>query len=266
MKSKFEKFIDGKFPLSVMGKLLLSEVLIKLPFLLPDDYTLADNEYKIYLNLKESGMMIRRFFGVYEYWNQQLLRQIVKPGMTVVDVGANKGDYSLLSAYLMKDRGKILAVEPVPENCYWLRKSIKANNFKSIKVCELALSDKNGKAKLYLDKKISGGASLEKFDSSCGMLNIRVQKMDDLIKNKVDVIKIDVQGTELEVLKGVRKVMKRNTHIFIDLDNPKTKIKVWKLLKDNGYRIYSVGKDLTPVDDIRDVNSIYGVNHKGLLL
>jgi FkbM family methyltransferase len=179
--------------------------------------------------------------------------------MTVVDVGANKGDYSLLSAYLMKDKGKIFAIEPVPENCYWLKKSIKANNFKSIKVCEIALSDKNGKAKLYLDKIISGGASLKKFDGSEEVLNIRVQKMDDLIKNKVDVIKIDVQGTELNVLKGARKTMKHNTHIFIDLDNPKTKIKVWELLKDNGYEIYSIGKNLTLVDDIKDVDSIYGV-------
>ena len=69
--------------------------------------------------------------------------------MVFVDVGANKGDFSLLAQRLVGDGGLVIAVEPEPENCHWIKKSIAANGYHGIRLVEASLSDGEGEATLY---------------------------------------------------------------------------------------------------------------------
>ncbi len=121
----FLKFYYGQrlrdFPLPVAAKMILSRVafLSLIPFFLPDRHFLM--KYygaKMYIDLFEAPIAFDRAFGVYEYWTTRLFRNIVKEGMTIVDIGAHQGTYSVLFASLMNDKGRVFAFEPDLENRY----------------------------------------------------------------------------------------------------------------------------------------------------
>jgi FkbM family methyltransferase len=98
-------------------------------------------------------MMRARALGCCEFKKMNLVRNWLKPGATFVDVGSNKGDFTLLAAKVAGSDGKVLSFEPEPNNCYWIRKSIEANGYENIKLHDVALSAANGTASLYLGAK-----------------------------------------------------------------------------------------------------------------
>jgi len=152
----------------------------KLDKLIPDKhYLVRCPGGKIYLNLREAKSERAKFLGYYENQKTNLFKKIVKQGMTVLDIGANKGYYSLLSAKIMDDTGKILSFEPHPGNCYWIKKSISINGYKSIKLYQIALFNKNGEMRLYEGVK-SGHHSLVR-NKDIGSINIPTKKLDDII-------------------------------------------------------------------------------------
>lgn len=239
-------------------KTLLVVILWKLSFIIPDKYFLIKFKGgKIYLNLKESPMMLQRAFGVYEPYKFKLFHDLVKKEMTVIDVGANKGCFSLLSAKLMNDCGRVLSFEPEPINCEWITRSIDANNYKCITLFQMALSDSDGKADLYIGEK-SGFHSLISIAGNAGQKITVIQKRLDTILSenkisKVDLIKIDVEGAELQVLKGAVETIKQNNNLKIILDlHPQKGVDIYEIydfLLQHGYKLYRIGKEMTPIKD-----------------
>lgn len=71
--------------------------------------------------------MLSRALGLYEPEKTHELCSLLRPGMTFIDVGANKGDFTLLAAKCVGETGRVIAFEPAPENCKWIRESIAAN-------------------------------------------------------------------------------------------------------------------------------------------
>lgn len=257
------------YPLKVAIKKLFAIILFHLPFLLHNKYYLI-NYYggKIYLNVKESKMMCSRFFGVYEYWKTQLFLDLVEEGMNIVDVGVNKGYFSLLFAKLMKDRGKVLSFEPEPNNCLWFRKSIEANRYGCIKLFQYALSNKEGSANFYRGEKSGWGSLfLDNVATEKEFITILTRKLDNVLKDegidKVDIIKIDVQGADLLVLKGAEKTLKMgNTKIVMDVDvrSLEERNQLSDFLKSCGFEIFRIGKELVSIEKIDEkTNEIYAI-------
>ncbi|RKZ27280.1 hypothetical protein DRQ20_00870 [bacterium] len=224
---------------------------------------------KIYLNLRESRMMMKRPLGMYEPEKTRLFYRLVRPGMTVIDVGVNKGYFTLLSAKLMGCKGKILAFEPEPSNCYWIRKSIEANKYDCIKLFELALADYEGEAMLYIGKK-SGWHSLLPTGGNVKdeTIRVKVSTLDNVLKKekieRVNIVKIDVEGAEMEVLKGAKNLLQKSERLFIIMDlHPQKGVKVedvFSYLYQHGFKIYSV-KDLRPVEGrykMKDIVAVKG--------
>lgn len=195
---------------------------------------------KIYLNLREALSERAKFMGYYEYQKMSLFKKLVHPGMTILDIGVNKGYFTLLSAKLMKDKGRILSFEPHPENCYWIKKSISANGYKSIKLFQIALFNKNGEMKLFNAEK-SGHYSLVR-SKGLGSINVPTKKLDDIITEhkirKVDLIKIDVEGAEIQVLEGSFKLLaQQNPKLIIDIHIIDRK-KLFRMLEKFGFKIF----------------------------
>lgn len=264
----------GKYsPNVVLIKKFLSRILYKMSFLLPNKY-LPIKYYggKIYLNLKESVMMMERAFGVYEYWKTKLFFKIVKENMVCVDVGVNKGYYSLLFAKLMKDKGKVLSFEPDPENCYWFRRSILANKYKCIKLYPYALSDKEGTSVFYRGKKSGSGSFFPSKDTTGEILVVKTRRLDNVLKdegiNKVDIIKIDVQGADLLVLKGAERTLKsENVRLVMDVDvkTSEERVELFNFLRSCGFKIFRIGKELTPIKSIhKGIKDIYATKSDDL--
>lgn len=215
---------------------------------------------RIYLNIKESPMMLARAIGLYERHKRTAIRTHLEPGMTFVDAGANKGDFSLLAARLVGDSGKVLAFEPEPENCMWIRRSIELNGYRNISLYEVALGEKSESTQLYLGEK-SGWHTLLPFQPFRNVGTVPILKrtldsvLEDINHKRVNMIKIDVEGVELEVLRGARQTLSNNRDIVLLLDihpqlgaNPE---EVCDFLKEQGFfihRLKAPHNKLTHVD------------------
>jgi FkbM family methyltransferase len=163
----------------------------------------------IYLDVDESPAMRRRAEGRFEPDKVAALQRLLKPGMTFVDAGSNKGDFALIAARVMNDEGRVLAFEPMPENCRWIRKSIELNGYRSIELHELALWDTDGREPLYLGER-SGWHSLVPAQNG-ESIEVTTRTLDAVLAESgdphADVLKIDVEGAELRVLRGAERTL-----------------------------------------------------------
>jgi FkbM family methyltransferase len=150
----------------------------------------------------------RCIIGNYEPNLTGIIKKEVIAGKVFVDIGANAGYFSLLASKYGKDSVKHFAVEPIPENITLLTAHLKINNVKNVEISQLAISDKVGEIEFYNSNNLA--ANTYKKESSMFRNNdVIVVKTVDLntfaIQNNLGsncFIKIDVEGAELDVLKG----------------------------------------------------------------
>lgn len=224
----------------------------------------------IYLNLKESPMMLARAFDLYEVSKMAAVRQFLRPGKTFVDVGGNKGDFALLAARLTGDSGKVLCFEPEPENCHWIRRSIELNGYSNVTLHEMALSDRDGTAQLHLGRK-SGWHTLltGQPDRDVGAITVRTAALDGILQSQptaVDIMKVDVEGAELSVLEGARRTLMANPNIVLLLDvHPQLGVKpeqVCALLSGMGFSLHSMEPPFDKPIDVRpDLQELVAYRH-----
>ena len=179
---------------------------------------------RIYLDITESSMMFKRVIGRYEVEKHKALETFLKPGNTFIDVGANKGDFSLLAAKLVGANGRVLAFEPEPTNFKWITKSIEKNGYKNITLYDTALGDRNGQVELFLCEK-SGWHTIVKGQKfrDYGVINVRAKTLDSVLEDvdfsdPINVMKIDVEGAELQVLKGASNILIQSKNLIILID------------------------------------------------
>jgi FkbM family methyltransferase len=132
---------------------------------------------------------------------------------TFIDVGANKGDFTLHAAQYCK---KVYSVEPHFDNIHWLKKSIELNCFSNIEVLEGCATNKNEPVELYLGAK-SGHHSITRNKGQT--INVNGFRLDDVITDKQLVMKIDVEGAEKLVLEGSQSILDNVRALLIDLDS-----------------------------------------------
>jgi len=209
-------------------RMMLIRMLIRnhhrIRWMIPDRYFLFSVPGgKMFLRPKESFMMLQRIFGLYETQKMAAVQQLLKPGGTFIDVGGNKGDFSLLAAKVVGDSGKVICIEPEHTNAGWIHSSLGMNRYRNITICELALSDQNGDAVLHLGTK-SGLHTLRDsaLERELGSVIVKTRTLDSLLQEKgirhVDVIKIDVEGAELQVLRGALQTIAENPGIVLLID------------------------------------------------
>jgi FkbM family methyltransferase len=177
----------------------------------------------IHLDVTESKHMLTRAFGLFHNKQIHFLKTFLKRGMTFIDVGANKGDFSLIASRLLGDGGTVLAFEPEPHNHEWLRKSVELNGYGNVHTFRIALAEKNGKATLHLGEKsgyhtLVGGVLLQER----GSIPVEVRTLDSILDElgiaSFDMMKIDVEGAELQVLEGASQVLREAPSMAILLD------------------------------------------------
>ena len=177
--------------------------------------------YRIWLNVSESRQMVKRAVGRYEPEKFAAIRSVLKPGACFLDIGGNKGDFALFAAALAGPGGKVICFEPHPENAEWIRKSVAENRFENLRVEELALSDHEGEATLNIGGK-SGQHSLETRKHDRGSVTVRTMGLDRYLEaegiDRVDAIKIDVEGAEDLVVAGATETLTRDHPVlFLDV-------------------------------------------------
>ena len=207
--------------------------------------------------------------GYYEKYETKILKYFaeIKNG-SIIDIGANLGYYSVILGKLLKPSDKLFAFEANPLVIEMLDKNIAINNLQdNIKVFNCALSDMNDqKLKLYLPLRAgSSAASLGKLhpDDKNNLIEILTRRLDDVdqIRNldRISLIKIDVEGAELSVIKGALETIRKNKPvIFIELLRKWSKIfgyhpnDVLRILQEIGYKAFEVNRALTSIESIDD--------------
>ncbi|MCG6533930.1 MAG: FkbM family methyltransferase [Syntrophales bacterium LBB04] len=144
-----------------------------------------------------------------------LIKKVIEPGMTVLDIGANIGFYSTLFARLVGEKGNVIAFEPDALNFKHL--SANTRKFANVTAHQLACGDKTQELKLYLSDKFN--VDHQTFDSGEGRKCVETQSVsiDDYLNNnrKVDFIKIDVQGYDFYAIKGAIETIKNSPSLII---------------------------------------------------
>lgn len=127
----------------------------------------------------------------------RLMRKIVKNGDVCVDIGASIGYFTVLLAGLVGKEGKVYAIEPTKNQCEYLKENIELNGYENrVVIHNIAASDINGEANIR-----------------CNNTSPSVQPckiLDDILPEKVDFIKMDIDGSELRALKGLMSTIERN--------------------------------------------------------
>jgi FkbM family methyltransferase len=151
--------------------------------------------------------------GRYESPVQSALASLLRPGDIFYDVGANLGFFSVLAGRLVGPTGRVYSFEPVPRNVASVRENARLNRMEQIEVFPIAVSDRTGVSDLLLSHHVGGAALPEAGpppDHSETAL-VATARLDDLLRDaKVRppaVVKIDVEGAELQVLEGLRSIL-----------------------------------------------------------
>jgi len=166
--------------------------------------------------------------GYWEMWVTRALRPRVRPGMCVVDIGANAGYYTLLAAHWVGPHGRVFAFEPSPRLAELLWRSIRVNGFEGwTNIEEMALSDQPGEVELVTPGAFLGGASIaERFSEGLEpgveqtKTTVSTMRLDDAIPapQTVDVMKIDAEGAEPRILAGAAALLERSRCLTILLE------------------------------------------------
>jgi len=150
-------------------------------------------------------------------------RDIFNPehGDVVIDVGAHIGSYTVRAARMVGRGGLVIAIEPDPENFKLLMLNIKLNDLNNVITLPYAASDKNGKVILHRSL-FPGLCSITRIPRRfAGDVEVRCITIDNIVNKfgirKIDWIKIDVEGAEVDVLRGARRALSLTENIIIEV-------------------------------------------------
>lgn len=261
LKILFRKFVEFIKSIIVIAEIKSFSKAIKVfifnaifniyPIPKKDEIIATKMHTKMYLIPYDSGISKElKIFKIHEPLTTKILIRELKrmknteSRVVVVDIGSNIGYYSILEAKVLGKKGIVISIEPVKRNFRYLLKNIKINRIKNVKTINIALSDRNGLAKMIISHGSNWAAILNGNHSNLYPIeNVRVKTGDKLFKSftKIDLIRMDVEGHEYHVIKGLLKVIKKNTpDLLIEihprlLGKEKT-IKLLSLLGRLGYR------------------------------
>ena len=159
----------------------------------------------------------------YEVETTKQFEQHVTNGMAIVDVGAHVGYFTLIAAKLVGSSGQVFAFEPDPINSGLLMKNIELNGYANIEVTTSALSSKSGNSTLYRTSLDSGRHSLYRHDIPVvETVEVETTTLDEFLESRnwpaIGLVKMDVEGSEPEVLAGMKRLLERSENIKLILE------------------------------------------------
>jgi FkbM family methyltransferase len=165
---------------------------------------------RLRVDLRDRGVGRRLFIDrAYDTAETTALARLVPPGGVVIDIGANLGYYTTLFA---QTAGHVYACEPAPHNLALLRAN--TAHLPHVTVIDAAIGDERGTLMLYLSEGNYGDHRVTAVEGRQAV-PVRQITIDSLNLPRVDVIKIDVQGWEVPVLRGLRETWQRNPQAVI---------------------------------------------------
>jgi len=204
-------------------------------------------------------------YGGFELAESAFVGRFIRPGMTVLDIGAHHGFYTLFFSKLVGSGGKVIAFEPSPREIRALHLNVGLNRCKNVVIQGLALGEREGESNLYVvNNHETGCNSLHPpaLPEAISIVPVHVISLDQWLAGyhleSVDFIKLDVEGGELSVLQGAEKLLERRPRPVILAEVQDIRTQPWgyraqeiiSFLSDKGYRWFSISADgsLAPLE------------------
>jgi FkbM family methyltransferase len=186
------------------------------------------------------------WLGSYEYEKQRAFQRAIKPGDVVYDIGANVGFYALLSSVVTGGQGRVYAFEPLPSNLEDLRRHLEINRVFNCTVIEAAVSSGEGEAHFDPSLNRSQGRL-----SGTGTFVVRTVTLDSLLRQgrikPPSVIKIDIEGGEVECLRGAaHTIMSFRPIIFLATHGAYLHAACLRIFAEWGYNVRPI--DAQPIE------------------
>ena len=195
------------------------------------------------------------YTGIFEPRLVDYLKRIVRPGDTVLDVGANIGFHTLESWRAVGPGGRVISIEASPAHTAAVRKNLETNGLPAGDVINVAVGDRDGEVDLGLPS----GGNLGMFGINAGSeaaFSIPMRRIDDLLASasvsRLSLVKMDIEGSELGALRGAAGTLaKHRPALLIELNDEAlgrcdaSSADVVGFLNEAGYEGWVIGDDGT---------------------
>jgi len=223
---------------------VVDRTLVRKIWILYNDYICTSSDL--------DGLIV--FHPLHEYRVVQILKILLHRGATFIDVGAHVGKYTLLACKIVGPEGVVLALEPVPENYMCLTTNIRINNLQNIVIAKPLAAWSNKTILKFTIPPCKTAPSAKTLRHYTGLplrgyeILCPATDLDSLVQGlkigKIDVIKIDVEGAEVEVLKGSEGILRKYKPKIIIEIRPQTLDDVLKILKRFHYKVSFINKSM----------------------
>ena len=209
--------------------------------------------FRLKVNLANPEHQYLYFYGTHdERYIVTKLRKIIKPGDICWDIGANIGFYTCLLAAQVGNNGMVVAFEPASRTYGYLKENISLNQFTNVTVVNKGLGDTQEQRHLYYSEAVlaEGTASLKYVNGRAASERVTLDTIDNLFRelSAPNFVKIDVEGYQLEVLKGGEYYLKTHAPLLIAelKDVGETNRDAFTEIEDYvtylGYQLYEIRK------------------------
>jgi FkbM family methyltransferase len=199
--------------------------------------------YKVLLNLKAEKS---RWLGTYEPELQAALREFLRPGMIVYDVGANIGYVTLMLAHNVGPQGRVFAFEALPANVERIQKNIELNNLPNVTIISAAVLDKTAPVTFYVHASVgmgkAAGSAGRRDEQYKAEINVPGLSLDEFVYQQGNpapaVVKMDIEGGEVLALPGMRRILREHHPLLLlELHGPESEKVAWEMLTAAGYTL-----------------------------
>ena len=207
-------------------------------------------------------------FGTYEPELRAIFQAVLPTGGVALDIGANVGWHTLLMASLVGDDGRVLAAEANPSVRVHLHNNLKLNRFGQVEVIPYAIADAEGTVEFYgpdADDADSGNGHVvtDGVERERGIIRVETRRLDTIVYTtqieRLDLIKIDVEGFEWPVLQGGENtIVKFRPHIIFEYDaayssRGKGDLRAMaEFFRTHRYRLFAIGRTWAEAVDLEN--------------
>lgn len=182
------------------------------------------------------------YFGLFEPSETRLLKELLRPGATFIDVGAHIGWFTTAASRCVGEAGTVIACEPYPANAALLAANLARNQCANVRVVRAAVGSQRGSLVLAAAGGDSGAVTALDWARD-GRVEVPVVTLDELaaVPGPVTLLKVDVEGWEAHVLKGAVETLPRTEYVLIEINRHALKKagsspeEIFSLLKEAGF-------------------------------
>ena len=202
--------------------------------------------------------------GTFEPEETEAVRQLVKPGDYCLDIGGSFGWYTVLLSRIVGEQGRVYSFEPINRNYESHLRNIELNNCTNVEPNNLAVGQADGEIEIFLsDIDTSGSLKLRRYKKTYEVQKTKIIKLDDYVSDRnidrLDFIKIDIEGGELDAFKGAERLLTRFMPcLFVEIQSHSTELfgykpeEIFSFLYSFGYESFVINKGGLESFDFRE--------------